>query len=153
MQHIGLSRQEIQRIEAVISDLDAATPSAESDRRLRPRVDYSHGMWLCLPDAPEHPWIHIFSRNLSTGGLAFLARKEFLPGEHIVVSHTLGERVPHLVLGCVKFCRIVYVGICEVGIEFVSARSDPTNSREIPPEWIATAQRTAWVARQMQAPF
>ena len=144
MEHIGLTREETHRVSEIIAGLDAAPLSAGSERRIRPRVDYVHAMWLCLPEAAGRPWAHVHSRNLSTGGLAFLTRKDFKTGQHVVVSHYVGEQMPHLVLACVRFSRLVYVGICEVGIEFLAAKPDPQQRREIPADWIQTAMRSAW---------
>ena len=59
MKHIGLTRQEIEHLQTLIARLDAQTPSAESERRTNPRIDFAHPMWLNLPGEPGQPWIHV----------------------------------------------------------------------------------------------
>jgi hypothetical protein len=70
--HIGLTRQEIEHLQSLITRLDAQTPDDAADRRLHPRIDFAHPMWINLPTQPTQAWIHVYSRNLSTGGLSFL---------------------------------------------------------------------------------
>lgn len=135
MQHIGLTRQEIQRLEQLIARLDAQGPSEGSDRRLNPRIDFAHPMWLNLPADNGQPWIHVYSRNLSTGGLSFLTRNLFYNNQHLVLAHELNENAPMLALCRVCFCRPIDMGVQEVGLAFVAARADPESRRDIPPEW------------------
>src|SRR6476646_2702039 len=94
--HIGLSRDETLEVVDLIHQLDGAPPSSAADRRIRPRIDFCHPMWINLPTEPGQPWIHVFSRNLSTGGLAFLARRQFENDEYLVISHHLNEGMPQL---------------------------------------------------------
>jgi hypothetical protein len=137
VQHIGLTRQEIEHLEQVILRLDAQGPSEGSDRRLHPRIDFAHPMWVNLPAEPGQPWVHVYSRNLSTGGVSFLTRNLFYTGQHLIISHELNEMVSMLVLSRVCFCRNIDLGVQEVGMAFVAARADPHRAREVPPEWMA----------------
>ena len=98
MSHIGLSREEMQYLSTLIARLDARGPGGGADRRGMPRIDFSHALWLNLPTEPGQPWVHILSRNLSTGGLAFLTRQIFYVNQHLVISHELNEKEPLLVL-------------------------------------------------------
>lgn len=144
MPHIGITRQEVQKIAAIIAELDAAPLSAAADRRERPRIDYAHPMWLCLPEDPNRTWTHVHSRNLSTGGLAFLTRNTLLTGQSVVMSHLVGERTPQLVLATIRFIRAVNPSISEVGIEFLASVPDPRQARNIPADWIQHALRASW---------
>ncbi len=148
MYHIGVTRSEVQRIQQLITHLDTQPLGPGADRRVNPRIDFSHPMWINLPTEPGKPWVHIFSRNLSTGGLAFLTRKLFYNGQHIVISHELKEKCPQLVLCKICFCRSVEMGIMEVGLTFVSVAPDPSNLRQVPPDWTAMVLRSDWFARQ-----
>jgi hypothetical protein len=147
MHHIGVTRADTQKIAALISELDAAPAPAAADRRERPRIDYAHPMWLCLPENAAQTWAHVHSRNLSTGGLAFLTRNQFFTGNHVVISHLVGERTPQLVLGAVRFARAINAGIFEVGVEFLASVSDPQRRRQIPSDWIEFALKASWVAK------
>ncbi len=147
MIHIGLSREETQQVESVIAQLDAAPASSAADRRVRPRIDFCHPMWINLPTESGQPWIHVFSRNLSTGGLAFLARREFALEEYLVISHHLNVGFPQLALCCVKFSRAVAEGIFEIGLEFQAIAPDTDNLRQIPPRWTSLILRNTWISR------
>src|ERR1051325_1204570 len=111
MQHIGLTRQEIERLETLIARLDAQLPDYAADRREHPRIDFCHPMWLNIPSDPSNPWIHVYSRNLSTGGLGFLTRHLFYANQHVIISHELKEDIPLLVLCRVCFCRTIDMGV------------------------------------------
>jgi len=145
--HIGLSRQELDRVQALIADLDAAPPSPGAERRIRPRIDFCHAMWLSLPLAPGKPWVRIHSRNLSTGGLAFVARQPFALGSYVVVSHHLNEGCDQLALCLVRFCRQADVRLYETGVEFEQVVNDPDSHRRVPTEWASLVLRNLWVAR------
>ena len=148
MFHIGLSRDEIHRVQQIIARLDAKPISAQADRREHPRIDFNHPLWLNLPTEPGKPWVHIFSRNLSTSGLAFLSRKIFYVGQHLVISHELMESCSQLVLARVCFCRSVTAGIQEVGLTFAVTQKDPDKLRNIPVPWLALVLQNDWLARQ-----
>jgi hypothetical protein len=136
MHHIGLTQAEIEHLQQIIARLDAQVTAEQQDRRVHPRIDFSRPMWLNLPAEAGQPWVHVYSRNLSTGGLAFLTRHIFYAGQHLVISHELNEMAPMLVLGRVCFCRPIDLGIMEVGLAFVMAKADPDCRREIPTEWL-----------------
>ena len=136
MQYIGLTRQEIEHLQEVIAKLDAQSPATGADRRVHPRIDFAHPMWLNLPGEPGRPWVHVYSRNLSTGGLGFLTRNLFYADQHVVIAHELNELTPMLVLCKVCFCRPIDLGIMEVGLAFISVHADPYAKREIPAEWL-----------------
>jgi PilZ domain len=153
MFHIGLSRDEIEHIQQIIARLDAEPQGESADRRVHPRIDFSHAMWLNLPTEPGAPWVHIFSRNLSTGGLAFLTRKLFYVGQHLVISHELKENTPLLVLAKVCFTRIVEDGIQEVGLIFSAIEYDPQCQRHIPARWMSMVLQSDWIARKKNAPL
>ena len=148
MSHVGLSRQELAYMQNLIARLDAQGPGPGSERRVRPRIDFSHPLWLNLPTEPGKPWVHILSRNLSTGGLAFLTRQIFYVNQHLVVSHELNEKEPLLVLSRVCFCRSLEMNIFEVGLSFVAAEKDPLRERRIPAHWLSQVFRSDWLARQ-----
>lgn len=147
MIHIGLSREETLEIEELIASLDAAAPSSDADRRIRPRIDFCQPMWINLPTEAGQPWIHVFSRNLSTGGLAFLARHQFSIDDYLVISHHLNEGLPQLALCCVKFMRGVTDSIFEIGLEFQAIAPDPGSQRQIPPRWTSMILRNTWITR------
>ncbi len=148
MQHIGLTQQEIEHLQQVIAKLDAQAPTEDADRRVHPRIDFCHPMWLNMPGEPGRPWVHVYSRNLSTSGLGFLTRNLFYTGQHLVIAHELNEFTPMLVLCRVCFCRPIDMGILEVGLAFVSARPDPHAVREIPAEWLLRVQENDWLNRR-----
>ena len=148
MHHIGLSREEIERVQKIIAHLDAQPLTEGADRRINPRIDFSHPMWLNLPTEPGKPWVHVFSRNLSTTGLSFLTRKLFYVGQHLVISHELKEDKPLLVLCRVCFCRPIELGIQEVGLAFSAVEPDPLKERRIPGQWLTTVLQNDWLARQ-----
>jgi hypothetical protein len=148
--HIGLSRHEIEHLETLIAKLDAKAGTTYDDRRVHPRIDFSHPMWLNLPGEPGQPWVHIYSRNLSTGGLSFLSRNLFYAGQHLVISHELNEAMPLLVLCKVCFCRTIDLGIQEVGLAFVTVTSDPGRQRNVPAEWTTLVMQGDWLARSKQ---
>jgi len=148
VQHIGLTLQEIDHLQQVIAKLDAQNPSDGEDRRVHPRIDFSHPMWLNLPGEPERPWVHVYSRNLSTGGLSFLTRNLFYADQHLVIAHELNELTPMLVLCRVCFCRPIDLGIMEVGLGFISVQADPYAKREIPAEWLARVLQNDWLSRR-----
>ncbi|HUO09806.1 MAG TPA: PilZ domain-containing protein [Phycisphaerae bacterium] len=148
MHHIGLSREEIDHVQSLIDRLDGQPAGAEADRRVHPRIDFAHAMWLNLPTEPGAPWVHIFSRNLSTGGLAFLSRRIFYVDQHLVISHELKEHTPLLVLASVCFCRKVDNAIYEVGLAFKAIEYDPERQRRIPSRWLATVVQSDWLARR-----
>lgn len=150
MYHIGLSRQEVEHLEALIARLDAQAGNDYDDKRIHPRIDFSHPMWLNLPTEPGQPWVHIYSRNLSTGGLSFLTRNLFYADQHLVISHELNENVPLLVLCRVCFCRTIDLGIQEVGLAFVKVAADPGRQRNVPPEWMSIVLQGDWLARRKQ---
>ena len=137
MKHIGLTRQEIEHLQALIARLDSQDDSPSSDRRVNPRIDFAQPMWLNLPCESGQPWIHVYSRNLSTGGLSFLTRAIFYSDQQVVIAHELNETTSMLVLCRVCFCRTIDLGVQEVGLAFVTAKSDPQHKREIPEEWRA----------------
>ena len=153
MLHIGLTRQEIDRVAGIIEKLDQMPPSPEvrggRDRRIRPRIDFSHAMWLALPLEPGRPWVRIYSRNLSTGGMAFIARAPYALGSYVVISHHLNEECDQLALSCVRLCRLVDEGLYEIGVEFQTLSPDPRGQRRIPPGWLSQVLRYLWVARAM----
>jgi len=146
--HIGLTRQEIEHLQKLIARLDAQTPDPNADRRINPRIDFSHPMWLNLPGETGQPWIHVYSRNLSTGGLSFLTRNLFYSGQHLVVSHELNEGAALLVLCRVCFCRPIDLGIQEVGLAFVTALADPGQKREVPDSWHSLVLQSDWLSRR-----
>ena len=148
MYHIGLSREEIDHVQHLIARLDAEPAGAAADRRVHPRIDFAHPMWLNLPTEQGAPWVHIFSRNLSTGGLAFLTRKIFYVDQHLVISHELKENTPLLVLAKVCFCRTIDTKIHEVGLAFTAIEYDPERQRRIPSRWLATVVQSDWLARK-----
>ena len=147
MIHIGLSREETLEVEELIHQLDGASPNGAADRRVRPRVDFCQPMWINLPTEAGQPWIHVFSRNLSTGGLAFLARRQFATDDYLVIAHHLNESLPQLALCCVKYSRVVTESIFEVGLEFQAMAPDPDNARIIPPRWMSLVMRNMWISR------
>lgn len=148
MEHIGLTRQEIEHLQQVIARLDAQSPANDADRRVHPRIDFSHPMWLNLPGEAGRPWVHVYSRNLSTNGLGFLTRHLFYAGQHLVIAHELNEFTPMLVLSRVCYCRPIDLGIFEVGLAFVSARPDKNSAREIPVEWLTQVLQKDWLTRR-----
>jgi len=145
--HIGLSQQETVDIMDLIAHLDAAPAPAEANRRSRPRMDFCHPMWMNLPTEPGQPWIHVFSRNLSTTGLAFLVRRPFAIDEYLVIAHHLNEGLAQLALCNVKYCRPVTAAVFEVGLEFQAMAPDPDNMRRIPARWTALVHRNTWISR------
>jgi hypothetical protein len=153
MFHIGLTRQEIERLQELIARLDAQSPGEGADRRVHPRIDFAQPMWLNLPGEAGQPWVHVYSRNLSTGGLAFLSRQLFYTDQHVVIAHELNEATPMLVLCRVCFCRTIDLGIQEVGLAFAAARADPERAREIPMEWTAQVLKNDWMTRRKYAPI
>ena len=150
MYHIGLSRKEVEYLETLIAKLDADAGTTYDDRRVHPRIDFSHPMWLNLPAEPGQPWVHIYSRNLSTGGLSFLSRNIFYKDQHLVISHELNESTPLLVLCRVCFCRTIDMGIQEVGLAFVKVSADPGRARNVPPEWISLVVQNDHLGRRKQ---
>ena len=148
MYHIGLTRDEVDRVERIISQLDARPLAEAACRREHPRIDFRHPLWLNLPTEAGRPWIHIYSRNLSTSGLAFLSKKLFYVDQHLVVSHELMESCPQLVLSRVCFCRTIDEGIQEIGLNFVVSQKDSQRLRQIPPTWLALVLQNDWFARQ-----
>ncbi len=151
MVHIGLSRDEIEHIGELIARLDAQPLGEGADRRVHPRIDFSHPMWLNLPTEPGAPWVHIFSRNLSTGGLSFLSRKLFYVDQQLVISHELKENTPLLVLAKVCFCRSVEMDVQEVGLVFSAIEYDPERSRRVPARWMSMVLQSDWLARRKSA--
>ncbi len=142
MQSIGLTLHEIQHLQGIIGRLDAATAAAgnhDADRRIHPRIDFAHPMWLMIPSDPDKKWLYVYSRNLSTGGLSFLSRNLFHAGQYVVVSHELAEAATMLVLCRVCYCRPIDLGVQEVGLAFVTARADPGARRDVPADWYARA--------------
>jgi hypothetical protein len=148
MYHIGLTRTEIEHLQQIIARLDAQSTPELEDRRAYPRIDFSHPMWLNLPAEAGRPWVHVYSRNLSTGGLSFLSRNLFYAGQHLVIAHELNEMAPMLVLCRVCFCRPIDLGIMEVGLAFVTAKADPGCRREIPAEWLGRILENDFVVRR-----
>jgi hypothetical protein len=148
VEHIGLSREEIARVEKIIAHLDTQPPGPGSERRLSPRIDFNHPMWLNLPADAGQPWVHVFSRNLSTSGLSFLSRKLFYVGQHLVISHELKERQNLLVLCRVCYCRAIEMGVQEVGLAFVSVEQDPFKQRCVPANWLGLVLQNDWLARK-----
>lgn len=148
MQHIGLTRAEIEYLQQIIAKLDAQNPAGHDDRRVHPRIDFSHPMWLNLPTEAGQPWVHVYSRNLSTGGLSFLSRTIFYANQHLVISHELNEAATMLVLCRVCYCRPIDLGIMEVGLAFVVAKADPDHRREVPPEWLARILQNDSISRR-----
>ena len=148
MYHIGLTRHEVEHLQGLIARLDAAAGHDYDDRRVHPRIDFSHPMWLNLPTAPGRPWVHVYSRNLSTGGLAFLTRALFYADQHLVIWHELNEQSPQLVLCRVCYCRPIDLGIQEAGLTFVATKADAGRAREIPADWRAAVLKTDYLARR-----
>jgi hypothetical protein len=148
VQPIGLTRQEIEYLQQLIAKLDLQSPDTPDDRRRQPRIDFNHPIWLNLPTEPGHPWIHVYSRNLSTGGLGFLTRHLFYADQHLIIAHELAEFSPMLVLCRVCFCRTIALGVMEVGLAFVSALADPEGRRQIPADWYRRLLTTDSLARQ-----
>ena len=148
MKHIGLTRDEIEHLQTLIARLDAHNTGQYDDRRAHPRIDFKHPMWLNVPAEPGQPWIHVYSRNLSTGGLAFLTRGIFYANQQVVISHELNEATSMLVLCRVSFCRTIDLGVQEVGLSFVTVKADPQHKREIPPEWVAEILQNDPMARR-----
>ncbi|HEY4329066.1 MAG TPA: PilZ domain-containing protein [Phycisphaerae bacterium] len=151
MHHLGLTRQEIDNLQQLIARLDAqeARQASEgADRRIHPRIDFCHPMWINLPAELRQPWIHVYSRNLSTGGISFLARNMFYVDQHLVIAHELNEFKPMLVLSRVRFCRNIKGGIMEIGLTFVASQADPEGHREIPAEWLSRILQTDWLVRR-----
>jgi hypothetical protein len=146
--HIGLSRQEVEHLQRLITKLDAEAGTQYDDRRIHPRIDFSHPMWLNLPTEAGQPWVHIYSRNLSTGGLSFLTRNLFYRDQHLVISHELNENVPLLVLCRVCFCRTIDLGVQEVGLAFIKVIADLNRRRNVPPEWATLVLQGDWLARR-----
>jgi hypothetical protein len=145
--HIGLTRQEIEHLQTLIARLDAQQGRNYDDKRVHPRIDFCQPMWLNLPTESGKPWIHIYSRNLSTGGLSFLTRNLFYTDQHLVISHELNEMVPLLVLCRVCFCRPIDLGVQEVGLAFEKVLPDPNRLRAVPPEWLSLVVQNDWLAR------
>ena len=135
MKHIGLTRMEIEHLQSLIARLEANETSTHADRRVHPRIDFKHPMWLNLPTETGQPWIHVYSRNLSTGGLSFLTRAIFYADQRVVIAHELNEITSMLVLCRVCYCRTIDLGVQEVGLAFITVKADPLHKREIPDEW------------------
>ena len=148
VQHIGLTTQEIAHLQEVIAKLDAQEASDGADRRVYPRIDFAQPMWVNLPGEEGRPWVHVYSRNLSTGGLSFLMRNLFYADQHLVIAHELNELTPMLVLCRVCFCRPIDLGIMEVGLAFISVHADPYAKREIPAEWLTRVLENDWLSRR-----
>ena len=145
---LGLSRDEIERVRNVIAQLDSKSVGDCVDRRENPRIDFKNPLWLNLPAEPGRPWIQVFSRNLSTCGLAILSRKLFYVDQHVVIAHELKEPCSQLVLARVCFCRSIQADIQEVGLAFVVNLKDPEKIRRVPPTWLALVLHNDHLARQ-----
>jgi len=137
----------MERVETLIAELDAAAPAAGADQRERPRIDFCQAMWLNQPLQSGQPWVHVMSRNLSTGGLAFISRRPIPAGSFLIVAHHLNEGSDQLTLCCVRFCRQVDANLFEIGMAFQEARPDPGRLRDIPPAWNSRVLRSQWAAR------
>ena len=148
MNHIGLTRKEIEHLQQIITRLDARPPGPGSERRVHPRIDFAQPMEVNLPAEQGSPWIHVYSRNLSTGGLSFLTRYLFYADQHLVISHELNERSCMLVLCRVLYCRPIDLGVQEVGLTFVAAQADPGRRREIPDVWRMRVLENDWMTRR-----
>lgn len=151
MSHIGLTAEELQYVQTLLANLDAAPglPGDATERRHHPRFDFKQPIWLNLPLEPGRPWMHVFSRNLSTSGLAFITRDPLARSARVVIAHHFAESVPQLVLCRVNFCRPIAPGYCEVGVVFETAVPDPQERREIPAAWYSQVLRSTWVVRKM----
>jgi hypothetical protein len=147
MIHIGLSREETQRVVDLIAELDAAQGQNNANLRAAPRLDFCHPMWLNIPGEPGQPWVHVFSRNLSSGGLSFLARRSFVPESCLILAHTLDTDGPQLALGAVRFCRQITRTIFEIGVEFLARVEDTDMRRQIPDRWYGIIDRQNVTAR------
>ena len=147
MKHIGVSPSDIEQVRRIVARLDAQADGPDADRRVHPRINFAHPMWLNLPASLGKPWVHVFSRNLSTGGLAFLTRHIFYSGQYLIIAHQLNENCPQLVLCKVGFVRTVSMGIMEIGLIFQTALADPDNRRIVPSEWTTLVLRNDWLAR------
>ncbi len=155
MVHIGLSREEINRISSLIAKLDAQPLSDNADRRVHPRIDFAHAMWLNLPTEPGAPWVHIFSRNPlhrrhSPSSPANFSTSTSSPF-HAVLSHELQENTPLLVLAKVCFCRNVEMDVQEVGLAFTAVEYDPERTRHVPARWMSMVLQSDWLARRKAA--
>jgi hypothetical protein len=152
MNNITLSRQETARIAQLLEELDAALASdseaaAWAERRLRPRIDFAHPMSIRLSLEEGQPWIEVFSRNLSTGGLAFLAKQPFAKDSFLILAHHLNEGADQLALCRITFCRPIESAYYEIGVTFEAIVPDENSRRIIPSEWHSKVLRTTWVTR------
>lgn len=145
--HIGLSRDETQQVVDLIQQLDAAADPAAANQRLSPRADFCHPMWLNIPMEPGTPWVHVFSRNLSSGGLSFLSRRDFPQDQCLILSHALDADDPQLALCAVRFNRQITNSIFEIGLEFLARMPDPDVKRVIPQRWLSIIDRNAWAVQ------
>jgi hypothetical protein len=148
VKHIGLTRTEIEHLQTLIARLDAGESPADAERRVHPRIDFKHPMWLNLPGEVGQPWIHVYSRNLSTGGLSFLTRAIFYANQRVVIAHELNEITSMLVLCRVCYCRTIDLGVQEVGLAFITVKADPLHKREIPEDWKAQVLQDDPLARR-----
>jgi hypothetical protein len=136
----NVSRAQLSQIREILEQLDQGPIHyADDNRRHAHRLKIRGKMDAIILSAPGLPWVKIFSRNLSTSGIGFIARRPFNRGERVAISFELPAQAPKLVLSRTTFSRYVGGGVHEMGAEFVECITDTKGPDRIPEHWVYEA--------------
>jgi hypothetical protein len=142
-----LSPEQILKVTGILTHLDAhPLPAAESERRHSRRVPLRTPLQITLlSDAHGHrpPTIDVYSRNISSAGMAFVCRRMFRPDERLAISLIIGPLPQRLLLGRITFSRYVKAGLYEMGAEFLACIPHPAGADRIPLSWFQTSKVSA----------
>jgi hypothetical protein len=131
---------QLAQIAEIIQHLDRSPARPGANRRRQPRANVRATMSAILLSEERQSTVRIFTRNLSTSGIAFVSRRPFKPGEKFALSFAIPDAMSKLVLTNVTFVRYARGGMYEMGAEFVECveRTDAS----LPPRWIVPARRS-----------
>jgi hypothetical protein len=141
-------------LDCLLDELDLNVQQVEaewSSRRRHPRYPFRVDCVLhyLVTEEKEVVCVSGRTRNLSRGGLAFLARRMFNRDEAVEVEVTPHGRQRTFMAGLVRFCRYAGQGYYEVGIELkaVGAGSvlagNPAQAMSLASEWRRDRQEHA----------
>lgn len=138
---VTASSEHLAQIKEILRQLDAA-PGAKDvqNRRRAKRLKICVEIEGFILGATTDASIRVFTRNISTSGLAFVCRRPFKSGERVAFSFHVPGQTPKLVLAKVSFVRYIRSGIYEMGAEFLESINDANDMHRIPHHWHAAAK-------------
>ena len=137
-----MTNSESQKILRILNTLTRHVCTPDSERRNKDRVRFARVGRAILIGIVGQPQVKIITRNLSTGGVGFLAYRAFQIDERFVIPLSMKKGDTKLTLCRVTFVRYLSGAMYEVGVSFEAVTNLNPHSEKItiPNEWINAAR-------------